>query len=145
MNSKSLKSFDILLVEDNPADARLITEFLSDTHLINELHVQQDGIKAMDFLNQQCKPNNYYPHFIILDLNLPGKNGIEVLKEIKEDINLKKIPVMIFTTSTAEEDIKKCYDNHASCYVTKPLDFDEFTKTINLIKEFWLNTVKLPE
>ena len=145
MNSKSLKSFDILLVEDNPADARLITEFLSDTHLINELHVQQDGIKAMDFLNQQCKPNNYYPHFIILDLNLPGKNGIEVLKEIKEDINLKKIPVMIFTTSTAEEDIKKCYDNHASCYVTKPLDFDEFTKTINLIEEFWLNTVKLPE
>jgi CheY-like chemotaxis protein len=144
MNSKSHETFDILLVEDNPADARLITEFLSDADFINDLHIQQDGIKAMNFLNQQCKQNDYYPNFVILDLNLPGKNGLEVLKEIKGDNELKKIPVMIFTTSTAEEDIKKCYDNHASCYITKPLDFDEFTDTINLIKDFWINTVKLP-
>lgn len=144
MNSKSHKTFDILLIEDNPADARLITEFLSDTDFINHLHIQHDGIKAMEFLNQQCKEKGYYPHFVILDLNLPGKNGLEVLKEIKRDIDLKKIPVMIFTTSTAEEDIKKCYDNHASCYITKPLDFDEFAKTIDLVKDFWLKTVKLP-
>ena len=144
MNSKDIKSCDILLVEDNPADARLITEFLSDMDFINDLYVQTDGIKAMDFLNHHCKQKGYYPDFVILDLNLPGKNGVEVLKEIKGDTDLKKIPVMIFTTSTAEEDIKKCYDNHASCYITKPLDFDEFTKTITLIKDFWFNTVKLP-
>ncbi len=144
MNSKIPESFDILLVEDNPADARLIIEFLSDADFINDLHVQQDGIKAMEFLSKHCKQNDHYPNFVILDLNLPGKNGLEVLKEIKGDNDLKKIPVMIFTTSTAEEDIKKCYDNHASCYITKPLDFDEFTEKINLIRDFWLNTVKLP-
>lgn len=145
MNSRSIELLDILLIEDNPADARLITEFLKDTNLINELHVQQDGIKAMDFLNYQCKQNNYSPHFVILDLNLPRKSGVEVLKEIKKDNDLKKIPVLILTTSTAAEDIKACYENHANCYITKPLDFDEFAKTIGLIKDFWLNTATLPK
>lgn len=99
MNSQSIKLLDILLVEDNPADARLITEFLKDNNILNELHVQQNGIMAIDFLNNQCKQNDCYPHFVILDLNLPRKSGVEVLKEIKKDNDLKKIPVLILTTS----------------------------------------------
>ncbi len=144
MNSQNTKTFDILLVEDNSADARLIKEFLGETDAVNKLHIQHDGMKAMEYLNQ-CKEDDYYPQLVLLDLNLPRKGGIEVLKEIKGDKDLRKLPVIILTTSTAREDIKECYDNYANCYITKPVEFDEFANTIDLVKNFWLNMAVLPK
>lgn len=135
----------ILLVEDNPADARLITEFLKDTDLKFALHSVTDGLEAIEFLNRQCKiEEKYCPNLIILDLNLPKMNGSDVLKLIKEDNDLKNIPVLILTTSTAEEDINVCYESHASCYITKPVDFTDFERVMNIIKDFWLGAAELP-
>lgn len=147
LNSQNINAFSILLVEDNNADAHLIREFLKDISLETTLHIVRDGIEAMKFLNQHCKYNNdkYCPIIVILDLNLPRMSGREVLKEIKGDNDLKRIPVMILTTSTAEEDIKECYNHYANCYITKPLDFDEFSGVMDSIKDFWFNAVELPK
>lgn len=136
---------NILLVEDNPADARLIEEVFKDTNVNNRIHVAKDGVEAMDFLN---KENEYSdapkPDIILLDLNLPRKDGREVLREVKSDEDLKSIPIVILTTSSAKEDVIKTYRNHANCYITKPVDFDQFLKVINAIEDFWLKVVRLP-
>ncbi len=136
---------NILLVEDNPADARLIKEVFKDTKTKNKLYVVKDGVEAMAFLNQEFEYTDIpRPDVILLDLNLPRKDGREVLKELKEDDVLKRVPIVILTTSSAEEDIIKTYNNHANCYITKPVDFDQFLKVINSIEDFWLSVVKLP-
>jgi chemotaxis family two-component system response regulator Rcp1 len=146
LNSQDTNSISILLVEDNTADAHLIKEFLKEIDLKTALHIVRDGTAAMDFLYLNCRHNNEYcPTFVILDLNLPKMDGREVLREIKNDNDLKRIPVIILTTSTAEEDIKECYNNYANCYITKPLDFDEFANVMDSIKNFWFSTAELPK
>ena len=138
-------SINILLVEDNPADARLIKEVFKDTKIKNNLYVVKDGVDAMAFLNQEDQYADIpRPDVILLDLNLPRKDGREVLKELKEDNALKRVPIVILTTSNAKEDIIRTYNNHANCYITKPVDFDKFLKVINSIEDFWLTVVKLP-
>lgn len=136
---------DILLVEDNPGDVRLTIEALKDAKMINRLHIVENGVDALDFLYQrgtyQQAPR---PDLILLDLNLPKKNGREVLAEIKGDESLKTIPVVILTTSKAEEDILKAYNLHANCYISKPVDFLQFTTVVKTIETFWLTIVMLP-
>lgn len=140
-----VNQINILLVEDNPADARLIEEVFKDTKTQNKLYVVKDGVDAMAFLNQEdAYVDMPKPDVILLDLNLPRKDGREVLKELKEDNTLKRIPIVILTTSSAEEDIIRTYENHANCYITKPVDFDQFLKVITCIENFWLTVVKLP-
>jgi CheY-like chemotaxis protein len=140
-----VKPIEILLVEDSPSDADLAIEALSHGKILNNLHFVEDGVEAMKFLRKQAPYITVpRPDLILLDLNLPKKSGVEVLKEIKTDQNLKRIPVLILTTSSAQEDIIKSYSLHANCYITKPVDFLQFTKVINLIEEFWLTIVKLP-
>jgi len=139
------KPINILLVEDSPGDARLAQEALKDSKLINELFTVSDGMEAMDFLYKRGKyVKAVHPDLILLDLNLPKKDGREVLKEIKLDENLKKIPVVILTISKAEVDILKSYNLHANCYITKPLDLEQFIHVVKSIEEFWLTIVKLP-
>lgn len=147
MESKDnyLHPIEILLVEDNPGDARLAIEALKDSKLRNNLYVAEDGVEAMNYLHKIGKYSEMpRPDLIILDLNLPKKDGREVLGEIKSDNNLKRIPVVILTISKAEEDIIKSYNLHANCYVTKPLDLDQFMKVVKSIEDFWLTIVKLP-
>jgi CheY-like chemotaxis protein len=135
----------ILLVEDNPGDSRLAIEAMKDSKLKNILYVVEDGVEAMDFLHKKGKYSEMpRPDLILLDLNLPKKDGREVLAEVKNDNDLKRIPVVILTISKAEEDIIKSYNLHANCYVTKPLDLDQFMKVIKSIEDFWLTIVKLP-
>ncbi len=136
---------DILLVEDNPGDVRLTIEALKEDKLQNNLHVVRDGIEAMDFLHQEGEYANMpRPDLILLDLNLPKKDGCEVLEEIKADERLKRIPVVILTTSQAEEDILRTYGLHANCYITKPVNLEQFTKVVRSIEQFWLTIVRLP-
>lgn len=136
---------EILLVEDNLGDIRLIEEVFIDANIENKMQVAQDGEKAMKILRREGKhANTNRPDLILLDLNLPKMNGKEVLREIKEDENLKCIPVIILTTSTSKEDLLETYNHNANCYINKPFDFDHLLKVINNIKDFWLNTVKLP-
>ncbi|HML05139.1 MAG TPA: response regulator [Methanobacterium sp.] len=138
------KIVNILLVEDNPADARLIEEVFKDISLNNKIYIVKDGVDAINFLyNLNDFKEAPRPDIILLDLNLPRKDGREVLKEIKGDENLKSIPIVILTTSSAREDIIKTYRDRANCYVTKPVDFDEFFKVITAIEDFWLRIVKL--
>lgn len=145
MNSSDVKLIDILVVEDNPGDARLIMEVLRSNKIHNSLHIVSDGVEAMNFLNKTAPYENMpRPDLIFLDLNLPRKDGREVLSELKSDDNLKQIPVVVMTMSQAEEDILKSYSLHANCYVTKPLDLDQFIKVIESIEEFWFSLVKLP-
>ena len=143
--SPSGKLIEILLVEDNPADVRLTKEALKEGPMVNNLSVVHDGVDAMAFLRRQGKyalaPR---PDIVLLDLNLPKKDGREVLAELKEDPNLRRIPVVVLTTSKAEQDILKAYDLHANCYVTKPVDLDEFMLLVRSIEEFWLAVVRLP-
>jgi two-component system, chemotaxis family, response regulator Rcp1 len=140
-----LEQIDILVVEDNPGDARLIEEVLRGNKSNYQLHLVEDGVEAMSFLHKEGKfSNSPRPDLILLDLNLPKKDGREVLAEIKSDLRLKMIPVVIMTTSQAEEDIFKAYSLHANCFVTKPLELDQFNKTIKSIVEFWHSLVKLP-
>ena len=135
----------ILLVEDNPADARLLQEIFKESKIYNKLHVVEDGVEALAFLRQEGKYiNESLPDFILLDLNLPKKNGREVLEEIKTDEILKQIPVLILTTSQTEEDIIQAYDLRANCYITKPTDISQFIEAIKSVGEFWLSIVKLP-
>ena len=136
---------EILLVEDNPADVRLTTEMLKEEKSYNNLHVVSDGVEAMAFLRKEGKyAKAVRPDLILLDLNLPKKDGREVLKEIKEDEDLKIIPVVVLTVSKAEEDILKSYKLHANCYITKPVDLQQFIKVAKSIQDFWLAMVKLP-
>ena len=136
---------EILLVEDNPGDVRLTREALKEGKIRNHLHVAADGVEALSFLRQEG-PNEGAPRpdIILLDLNLPRKNGREVLEEIKEDPDLRQIPVVVLTTSEAEQDVMKAYTLHANCYISKPVDLDQFIRVIRSIEDFWLTVVKLP-
>jgi CheY-like chemotaxis protein len=135
----------ILLVEDNPGDVRLTKEALKEAKVRNQLFVVEDGVAAMEFLRQQDKYAEVpRPDLILLDLNLPKKDGREVLSEIKQDADLKRIPVVVLTTSRAEEDILRSYDLHANCYVSKPVDLDQFINIVRSIEDFWLTIVRLP-
>ncbi len=146
MNSDIGKPIEILLVEDSPGDVRLTREALKSNKMHNNLNVVEDGVEAMTFLRREGEYANVSrPDLILLDLNLPKKDGREVLTEIKADANLKCIPVVILTTSQADEDILKAYENQASCYVTKPVQLDEFIEVVKSIKDFWLTIVKLPQ
>lgn len=136
---------DILLVEDNPGDIRLTQEALKEGKVLNNLHIARDGVEAMAFLRRQDKyADAVRPDLILLDLNLPKKDGHEVLAEIKTDEGLKRIPVVILTTSEADEDILKTYDYHANCYITKPMDLNQLINVVKSIEDFWLSLVKLP-
>ncbi len=136
---------EILLVEDNEGDVGLVEEVFEEGRINNNLSVAEDGEEAMMFLRKEGQfANATRPDLILLDLNLPGKDGREVLKEVKEDDNLKKIPIVVLTTSKAEEDILKSYDLHANSYITKPVDFNQFINVIKSIESFWLEVVKLP-
>lgn len=139
------KLIEILLVEDNPGDIRLTQEGLKETKILNNLHIAMDGVEAMNFLRKVGKYANVpRPDLILLDLNLPKKDGREVLAEIKDDNDLKRIPVVILTVSQAEEDILKTYNRHANCYINKPVDFEQFLKVVQSIEDFWVGIVKLP-
>lgn len=136
---------EILLVEDNPADVRLTQEALKDGKLLNTLSVVGDGVEALAFLRRQGQYKDApRPDLILLDLNLPKKDGREVLAEIKTDEKLKSIPVVVLTVSKAEEDILKTYRLHANCYITKPVDLDQFIAVTHSIEDFWFSIVKLP-
>ena len=135
----------ILLVEDNPGDVRLTQEALRESKILNEPHVVQDGEEAMNFLRQNGQyANAPRPGLILLDLNLPKKDGREVLAEIKSDEQLKSIPVVILTTSNAEVDIIKTYENHANCFITKPVNLEQFLTIVKSIESFWFSIVQLP-
>jgi two-component system, chemotaxis family, response regulator Rcp1 len=141
-----VRPIDILLVEDNPADVRLTREALKEAKVLNTLHVAQDGMAALAFLRQEGKyAQSPRPDLILLDLNLPKRDGREVLGEIKQDERLRRIPVVVLTTSRAEEDIVRTYDLHANAYVTKPVDLNQFLKVIQSIEDFWLAVVTLPD
>jgi two-component system, chemotaxis family, response regulator Rcp1 len=142
MNSEAIK---ILLIEDNPADVRLTLEAFKEGKVNNEISVVNDGVEAIAFLRREGQYTNApHPDVILLDLNLPKKDGYEVLAEIKQDPMLKRIPVVILTTSKAERDILETYYLHANCYITKPVDLEQFINIIKSIESFWLNVVKLP-
>ncbi|MDP1552761.1 MAG: response regulator [Methanobacteriaceae archaeon] len=139
------KPIEILLVEDNEGDVGLVEEVFEESKMKNILHVAEDGEEALQFLHKEGKFKDVpRPDMILLDLNLPKKDGREVLEEIKSDDNLKRIPVVILTSSSAEKDIIKMYDLHANSYITKPVDFEQFIKVIRTIEDFWLEVVKLP-
>jgi len=136
---------EILLVEDNPGDVRLTKEALKEGKVYSNLHWAKDGVEALEFLRRQGKFADVpRPDIILLDLNLPKKDGREVLSEIKNDDDLKRIPVVILTTSKAEEDVLRSYQLHANCYVTKPVDLDKFIVVVQSIDKFWLTVVTLP-
>lgn len=140
-----VKPVEILMVEDNPGDVRLTMEALRESKLHNNLHVVKDGIEALAYLRQEGDYTDLpRPDLILLDLNLPKKDGREVLREIKTDKEMGRIPVVILTTSRAEEDVLKTYDLHANCFITKPVDLEQFIKVVQSIEFFWLTIVKLP-
>lgn len=139
------KPVDILLIEDNPGDARLAKEALFESKIKNNLYIVEDGEQALNFLHKKDGfEDKITPDLILLNLNLPKIDGREILAQIKQDQVLKSIPVVILTTSVAEEDILKTYNLHANCYITKPLDLDQFIKVVRSIQDFWLTIVKLP-
>ena len=140
--SNSTEAIHILLVEDNPGDARLAVEALTEGKVTNNITVAQDGVEAIEFLRNEESPR---PDLIFLDLNLPKMNGKDVLAEIKNDPGLKRIPVIILTTSNAEDDIASTYDLQANCYITKPVGFDQFIEVIQSVENFWFSIVKLPK
>lgn len=140
-----VRRIEILLVEDNPGDIRLTQEILKDGKIHNRLTVVEDGEKAIAFLNR-TEPYTHValPDLVLLDLNLPRRNGLEVLQMIKTNDTLKHIPVIIFTTSQSEEDIVSAYNFYANCYITKPIDLEQFIRSVKSIEDFWLSIVKLP-
>ncbi len=143
---ESWQPIQILLVEDNPGDVELTRQALERAKVANRLHVVSDGADAVDFIFRRGRFSDVpQPDIILLDLNLPKKDGRQVLSEIKADANLAKIPVVVLTTSQAEEDIHRAYQLHANCYITKPVDFKQFLRIITTIEEFWLSVVKLPK
>jgi CheY-like chemotaxis protein len=136
---------EILLVEDNPGDVRLTQEALREGKVINNLAVVSDGVEALAYLRQKGRyAAATRPDVILLDLNLPRKDGREVLQEIKEDPNLKRIPVVVITSSSAEEDVLRSYNLHANCYISKPVDLEQFVTVVKSIEDFWMGIVKLP-
>ena len=136
---------EILLVEDNPGDVRLTREALREGKVRNNLHVAADGVEALHFLRKEGRfADAVRPDLILLDLNLPKKDGREVLEDIKSDPDLRYIPVVVLTSSQAEQDILRAYDLHANCYVTKPVDLDQFIHVVHSIEDFWFTIVKLP-
>jgi chemotaxis family two-component system response regulator Rcp1 len=144
-NRPAFEPIHILLVEDNPGDVRLVVESLKGSKIGNNMSVVADGESALEFLRRQgFYANAPRPDLILLDLNLPKKNGREVLAEFKADPDLKRIPVVIITSSTSDEDVLAAYNNYANCYVTKPVDLKQFIKIVKSIEEFWLSIVKLP-
>jgi two-component system response regulator len=139
------KPINVLLVEDDPGDTLMIKEAFQDNKVRNELSCVADGVDAMRFLRREDEfAHAPRPDLILLDLNLPRKDGREVLGEIKNDESLRAIPVVVLTTSEAEEDILKSYELHANCYVQKPVDLDKFISIVGLIENFWLSAVRLP-
>ena len=144
--SSSGKPIEILLVEDNHADVRLTEEALREGKVRNNLHVARDGVEALQFLRREGKHANApRPDLVLLDLNLPRKDGREVLAEVKDDAELKTIPIVVLTTSSAEIDILKSYSLHANCYITKPVDLEQFVQVVKSIDDFWLTVVRLPQ
>ena len=145
MSDVTSKPVKILLVEDNPGDVRLIQEAMKESKILYSIYVGKDGQEALDFLykNGDYK-DSPKPDLVLLDLNLPKVSGQEVLEKIKNDSTLSKIPVIILTTSKADEDVLKSYELHANCFITKPADFEQFIHVINTIQNFWLEIVKLP-
>ena len=144
-NGNFVQPIDILLVEDNPADVRLTQEALKEEKILNSLHVVGDGVEAMAFLRKEGPyAKSPRPDLILLDLNLPKKDGREVLKEVKSDPGLMAIPIVVLTISKAEEDVLKAYNLHANCYITKPVDLSQFLKVAKSVQDFWLTMVKLP-
>ena len=140
------KPIEILLVEDNPADVRLTQEALREGKVANNLHVARDGVEALEFLRRQGKfAGSPRPDLVLLDLNLPRKDGREVLAQVKDDNELKTIPIVVLTTSSAEIDILRSYSLHANCYITKPVDLEQFVKVVKTIDDFWLTVVRLPK
>jgi two-component system, chemotaxis family, response regulator Rcp1 len=139
------KPIQILLVEDNPGDVRLTQEILKDAKVANKLHVVKDGVEALAFLRRTGKyAGSPAPDLILLDLNLPKKDGREVLFEIKADESLRRIPVVVLTVSKSEEDILRSYNLHANCYISKPVNLEQFVSVVRSIENFWLTIVKLP-
>ena len=139
------RPLEILLVEDNEGDIRLTQEAFRDSRVGNHLNVVRDGVEAIAFLRREEKyANAVRPDIILLDLNLPKRNGLEVLAEIKQDDQLKRIPVIVLTSSQAESDILSSYDLHANCFISKPIDLDRFLRVVQSIEDFWLTIVKLP-
>jgi two-component system, chemotaxis family, response regulator Rcp1 len=146
INTLNIEPIEILIVEDNMGDARLTQEALKENRVRNNLYHVKDGVEAMQFLRRQAEHSTVPPpDLILLDLNLPRKDGREVLKEIKEDPELRRIPVVVLTTSEAEQDLLTSYDLHANAYVTKPIDLDRFIEIVEAIEEFWFTIVKLPQ
>ena len=142
---EACRPIEILMVEDNPGDVRLTVEALKEAKVRNNLHTVEDGVEALAFLRRQGRyADAPRPDLVLLDLNLPKMNGREVLAEIKEDQDLRRIPVVILTVSQAEQDIVKSYNLHANCYITKPVDLDQFLEVVKSIENFWLTVVMLP-
>ena len=143
---RDVKPIGILMVEDNDGDARLALEAMRDSKIKNTMHHVRDGDEAMAFLRKEGKfADAPRPDLVLLDLNLPRKNGQEVLEEMKADVDLKRIPVVILTVSSDEADVRKSYNSHANCYITKPLDLMQFVKVVRSIEDFWLTIVRLPD
>ncbi|MBF0154918.1 MAG: response regulator [Magnetococcales bacterium] len=145
MDTGFVKPIEILLVEDSPGDVELTREALRDSKLLNRLHVVEDGEEAMAFLRREGRFSNAMrPDVVLLDLNLPRKDGREVLEEIKADPDLKSIPVVVLTTSQSDEDILRTYQLYANCYITKPVDLNQFFSVVQSVENFWFSVVKLP-
>ena len=145
MKTRPMRPIEILLVEDNPGDVELTMEALKEGRVANRLHVVSDGVMALEYLRSLGPGSaNARPDLILLDLNLPKKDGREVLAEIKADRKLMRIPVVVLTTSEAEKDVLQSYALHANCYITKPVDFEQFIRVVKSIDEFWLSVVRLP-
>ena len=140
-----MKSFQILLVEDSPSDIRLIREALKETSALVDIAVARDGVEATDYLRKTETDQVARPDLVLLDLNLPRKNGLEVLAEVKASPNLKEIPVLIMTSSRADRDIKEAYRLNANCYIAKPNELAEFVHVLRGIEDFWFGTATLPE
>jgi chemotaxis family two-component system response regulator Rcp1 len=141
----NMRPIEILLVEDNPGDVRLTREALAEAKVRNNLAVTSDGVEALAYLRREAPYTDATrPDLVLLDLNLPRKDGREVLAEIKADPDLRRLPVVVLTTSTAEQDILESYNLYANCYITKPVDLDQFLAIVTSIEDFWLTIVKLP-
>lgn len=145
INKMMYRPIDILLVEDNPGDVRLTKEALLEGRVLNRIHVAWDGVEALEFLHREGKfADAPRPDIILLDLNMPRMDGRECLARIKSDPELHRIPVVILTTSEADQDVFRSYDLHANCYISKPVDLEQFMKVVKTIKQFWFTIVHLP-